>query len=225
MNFTNTIIKNTAMRTTFDNANDAYEYFLDKIILEGISFDNTKALFNVGFTILNPEQNIIKNVERGWKIDYAEAEWQWYLSGDRSIRKLASFYGSIPPIWVKMANRKGHVNSNYGWQWKRNNQIGYVIKKLKKNHNTRHAAISIYDCKEHEHYRKDTPCTYAIQFTIYNDVLNMSVLMRSNDLWYGFCNDQYCFSMIQKLVADKMNMEVGEYYNYAHNLHLYNDKI
>ena len=85
--------------------------------------------------------------------------------------------------------------------------------------------ISIYDCKEHKYYRKDTPCTYAIQFTIYNDVLNMAVLMRSNYLWYGFCNDQYCFSMIQKLVADELNMEVGEYYHYAHNLHLYKDKI
>ena len=63
------------------------------------------------------------------------------------------------------------------------------------------------------------------QFTVVNDMLNMCVTMRSNDLWYGFCNDQYCFSMIQKLVADELNIEVGEYYHYAHNLHLYNDKI
>ena len=71
----------------------------------------------------------------------------------------------------------------------------------------------------------DTPCTYAIQFTIVDNRLNMAVLMRSNDLWYGFCNDQYCFSMIQKLVADRLDIKVGEYYHYAHNLHLYNDKI
>ena len=53
----------------------------------------------------------------------------------------------------------------------------------------------------------------------------MAALMRSNDLWYGFCNDQYCFSMLQKLVADRLDIKVGEYYHYAHNLHLYNDKI
>ena len=152
-------------------------------------------------------------------------QWQWYLSGDPNIKKLGQLYGKIPPIWERMADSKGNVMSNYGWQMYRNNQLDYVIAKLRTEKNTRHAAISIYDCKEHEHYRKDTPCTYAIQFTIYNDVLNMSVLMRSNDLWYGFCNDQYCFSMIQKLVADELNMQVGEYYHYAHNLHLYNDKI
>ena len=41
----------------FKNANEAYEYFYNKITLEGIEFDNTKALFNVGFIIENPLDN------------------------------------------------------------------------------------------------------------------------------------------------------------------------
>ena len=213
------------MRTEFNNADEAYNYFLDRIIVFGVPFGDTKALFNVGFTLKNPLENYIFNKERNWKPDYAEAEWQWYLSGDPNIKKLGELYGKIPPIWERMADSEGNVMSNYGWQMYRNDQLDYVVAKLKNEKDTRHAAISIYDCKEHKYYSKDTPCTYAIQFTIYNDVLNMSVLMRSNDLWYGFCNDQYCFSMIQKLIADRLNMEVGEYYHYAHNLHLYNDKI
>ena len=223
MSITNTIIIN--MRRKFKNADEAYNYFLDKIITDGKDFGGTKALFNVGFTLKNPLENYIFNKERNWKPDYAEAEWQWYLSGDPSIDKLGDIYGKVPPIWERMADSKRCVNSNYGWQMYRNDQLDYVVAKLKNEKDTRHAAISIYDCKEHKYYRKDTPCTYAIQFTIYNDVLNMAVLMRSNDLWYGFCNDQYCFSMIQKLVADRLNIEVGEYYHYAHNFHLYNDKI
>ena len=223
MSITNTIIIN--MRRKFKNADEAYNYFHDKIITEGIKFGNTKALFNVGFTLDKPLENYIFNKERNWKPDYAEAEWQWYLSGDPNIKKLGELYGKIPPIWERMADSKGNVMSNYGWQMYRNDQIDYVVAKLKNNDNTRHAAISIYDCKEHKWYSKDTPCTYAIQFTIVNNRLNMAVLMRSNDLWYGFCNDQYCFSMIQKLVADRINMEVGEYYHYAHNLHLYNNKL
>ena len=74
-------------------------------------------------------------------------------------------------------------------------------------------------------YDYDTPCTYAVQFTILNNELNMSAIMRSNDLWYGFCNDQYCFSQLQKYVAERLNLRVGTYYHFAHNLHLYNDKI
>ena len=37
------------MRRKFKNADEAYNYFLDKIIIDGITFGDTKALFNVGF--------------------------------------------------------------------------------------------------------------------------------------------------------------------------------
>ena len=213
------------MQNKFYNANHAFNYLWDHIQKTGIDFDNTKAIFNCGFRLEDPLDNHIVNPMRDWKADYAEAEWQWYLSGDNSISKLGSIYGKIPPIWVRMANNKGEVNSNYGWQWQRENQLEYVIKKLRKHKETRHAAISIYDCKEHDKYKKDTPCTYAVQFTILNDKLNMSVYMRSNDLWYGFCNDQYCFSMLQKYVAERLSMDIGWYYHHAHNMHIYNDKL
>ena len=211
--------------TTFRNANEAYEYLHNRILIEGIKFGDTKALFDIGFYIANPMDNKIINKERDWKLDYAEAEWEWYLSGDRNIKRLGDLYGKVPEIWKRMANKQGNVMSNYGWQWYRGDQISHVIRKLRTEPDTRHAAISIYDCKEHKKYEKDTPCTYAIQFTILNKRLNMSVVMRSNDLWYGFCNDQYQFSNLQQLIADSLEIEVGTYYHFAHNMHLYNDKI
>ena len=216
---------NTINNKKFQTANEAYEYLHNAIIQHGVEFDNTKALFNVGFYITNPLANEITNKERNWKLDYAQAEWQWYLSGNRNISELGKLYGKTPEIWKRMADSKGNVNSNYGWQWLRNNQIYYVINKLKEKHNTRHAEISIYDCKEHSTYEKDTPCTYAEQFTILHDKLDMCVVMRSNDLWYGFCNDQYCFSELQKMIAHEVGVEVGVYYHFAHNMHLYNDKV
>jgi thymidylate synthase len=134
---------------------------------------------------------------------------------------LEALYGRVPEIWKKMTNDHGDVNSNYGYQWGRHHQLDYTIEKLRRNPNTRQAAISIYDCKEHHLYKNDTPCTYAVQFTIVNNRLNMCVTMRSNDLWYGFCNDQYCFSQLQELVAEELDIEMGIYYHFAHNLHLY----
>ena len=216
--------------TTFRNANEAYEYLHNKILLEGISFDDTKALFNVGFYIADPMDNHIINKERNWKLEYAEAEWQWYLSGDNNIEKLGEIYGKVPEIWKRMADHWGYVNSNYGYQWQRTcwniiSQYERVVQMLEDNPNTRQAALSIYDAKEIWKYENDTPCTYAIQFTILNDRLNMAVTMRSNDLWYGFCNDQYCFSMLQKMIADELKIDLGTYYHFVHNMHLYNNKI
>ena len=211
----------------FKNADRAFHYYVNQILTFGKPFDDTLALFNVGFTIKKPMDNFIHDglKTRNWKQEYAEAEWQWYLSGNRNIHKLEDLYGKVPEIWKRMADECGNVNSNYGWQWERNDQLDYVIDMLKHNPQTRQAAISIYDAKEINAYAKDTPCTYAIQFTIVGQKLNMCITMRSNDLWYGFCNDQYCFSKLQLLVADKLGLLVGEYFHFAHNLHLYNNII
>ena len=216
---------NTIQNKKFRNANEAYEYLHDRIIQDGVDFADTKALFNVGFYITDPMDNKIINKERNWKKDYAEAEWQWYLKGIPYVFELGNIYGKIPEIWKRMADDSGRVNSNYGYQWNREEQLSKVISMLKANPNTRQATISIYDGKEINKYANDTPCTYAVQFTILHGRLDMCVTMRSNDLWYGFCNDQYCFSELQRLVSKQLNIEPGVYYHFAHNMHLYNDKI
>lgn len=213
------------MRTKFKNASEAFDYLYIKIKNTGIDFDNTKALFNVGFYLNRPQETYIRSGFRKWSKEYAQAEWQWYLSSDRRVKTLGEIYGKVPDIWNMMADENGEVNSNYGWQWQREGQLDKVIEKLKSNPNTRHAAISIYDGKEINRYTKDTPCTYAVQFTIIDEKLNMSVYMRSNDLWFGFCNDQYQFSMLQQRVATELGIEVGWYHHHAHNMHLYKDKI
>jgi len=216
---------NTINNKVFRNANEAYEYIHDRILQDGVDFAGTKALFNVGFYITDPKDRKIINKERNWKEDYAEAEWQWYLSGDRNIRALGDIYGKVPEIWKRMANDRGNVNSNYGYQWERNGQLDRVIQMLQDNTDNRQCAVSIYDGKEIDDYSHDTPCTYAIQFTIVHDRLDMCVTMRSNDLWYGFCNDQYQFSKLQEMVSKRLDIETGVYYHFAHNMHLYNDKI
>ena len=215
----------TKIKDEFWNANEAFEYFYKTISKHGINFADTRTLFNIGFTIMKPEVRIIIDSKRKWNHEYAEAEWQWYLSGDKNTKKLGELYGKVPEIWKRMADSNGNVNSNYGWQWQRNDQIGAVINTLKNYRETRQAAISIYDCKEWDNYKYDTPCTYAIQFTIVHNRLNMCVTMRSNDLWFGFCNDQYQFSKLQEMIAKEINMDVGTYYHFVHNLHIYNNKL
>ena len=216
---------NTINNKVFRNANEAYEYIHDRILQDGVAFGDTKALFNVGFYITDPKDRKIINKERKWNEEYAEAEWQWYLSGDNHIKTLGDIYGKVPEIWKRMADDRGYVNSNYGWQWQRYGQLDKVIGQLDFNNETRQAAISIYDGKEISDYAFDTPCTYAIQFTIMHNRLDMCVTMRSNDLWYGFCNDQYQFSMLQDMISLELGIEPGVYYHFAHNMHLYNDKI
>ncbi len=205
----------------FTNANEVFIYYYKYIEKHGILLDNTKCIYNTGFTILNPLDNKITKTFRKWKNSYAELEWEWYLSQNRSVSEIKKH----AKIWDKMHNGDDIVNSNYGYQWNRNNQLDFVIKELTNNPYSRRAVLTIYDGKEHTEHKYDTPCTLNIIFYINNNKLDMSVLMRSNDLWFGFCNDQYCFSKLQQLVSEKLKINIGTYYHYVTNLHLYKQHL
>ena len=121
MNTINTIMKN--IENEFWNADEAFRYFYKTISKHGTKFADTRALFNIGFAMHKPEMRMIPTEFRKWNHEYAEAEWQWYLTGDKNIKKLGEIYGKIPPIWKRMADDKGNVNSNYGYQWQKNKNI------------------------------------------------------------------------------------------------------
>ena len=78
----------TNIETEFYNANEAFEYFYKRISKYGRKFADTRALFNIGFTLHKPKFNTIIDSKRKWNKDYAEAEWQWYLSGMPNIKML-----------------------------------------------------------------------------------------------------------------------------------------
>lgn len=207
------------------NANDAFESLYRQIHFYGQKFANTKALFNCGLCLTQPLENEITASFRKWNKDYAEYEWQWYLSANPDATEIAK----RAPIWKNHMDENGHVRSNYGWQWVRGSQLDRIIDKLHfsliNNIDDRQAVISIYDGKEIDTYQHDTPCTLSIHFQIVNKKLCMTVNMRSNDLWYGFCNDQYCFSKLQQMVAKELGIEIGWYYHFTSNMHLYEDKL
>lgn len=182
-----------------------------------VSPNGTKKLYNVSLLIKHPLINHITHKFRGWNSKYAEREWKWYLSGNRSVEQIKKF----APIWDKMHNGDNLVNSNYGYQWNRNSQLKHVLMQLSSNPNSRQAFITIFDGKEKSEYEFDTPCTNTIGFVVEHNKLCMTVNMRSNDLWFGFCNDQYCFSKLQQMVATVLQLECGWYHHHATDMHLY----
>ena len=206
---------------TYDNATEAFEALYDEIMKNGVDTKlGTKAIYDVGIKLVIPEDRNIKTPWRKWSKTYAEREWKWYMSGNPSVEEIKKF----APTWDKMHNGDNIVNSNYGYQWMRNGQLEKCIQQLKDNKFTRQAWISIFDGKEKDKYTFDTPCTMSIGFNVHplvDNMLNMTVIMRSNDLVYGFCNDQYCFSKLQQLVASELNMQIGTYYHFAHDMHIY----
>lgn len=202
----------------FINANEAFVVLFDEIHRHGREHgDGTKKLRNVGFFIDNPEDSHITVEWRRWNNVYAEREWNWYLSKNPSVTELKKY----APIWDKMHGGNDIVNSNYGILWSEYNQLKRTIKQIREDKHTRQAWVTLFDGKRKEKYVHDTPCTLSIGFSVEDDKLCMTVYMRSNDLWYGFCNDQYCFTNLQRIVAEETGYPIGWYYHHASDMHLY----
>lgn len=206
------------MEIYVNTAEQAFELLYDDIMKYGIDMQNgTKGLYNVSIHLKEPTNRLITTPWRKFSPKYAEREWQWYLSGNPSVHELEKH----APVWKNMHNGNQMVQSNYGWLWNRNGQLDKCIDQLMKDKTTRQAWVTFYDGKEKDNYAFDTPCTIGIGFYIHNNLLNATCVMRSCDLVFGFCNDQYCFTKLQQHVAQALNLEVGEYVHFANNLHIY----
>lgn len=101
-------------------------------------------------------------------------------------------------------------------------QYVHVWRKLQTDSDSRQAIITLWDpTLDNEEQRKDYPCTIAMGFRIRKGKLNMSVLMRSNDVWLGTCYDVFQFTQLQHTFARVLGIEVGTYAHTAWSLHIY----
>lgn len=206
------------MHSLYINATDAFECLYKNIMSNGEPYAGTRAKFNESFVIADPLERVITTPERKFNQSYADYEWDWYLKGDRDAKDISE----RAKIWKQMmVADTTEVNSNYGYFWNYNNQLNRAIDELKSNKETRRAIVVHYHLDELDRYKYDTPCNDVLNFYIKNDRLHLTVFARSIDIWFGFCNDQYCFSKLMEYVSEKTGYKVGHMHWFVTNLHLY----
>lgn len=170
------------------------------------------------FCVADPTKNIVTSDIRRMPMRYAVGELAWYLSGSNRVKDIARFAKK----WEEISDDGEHNNSAYGYRIFSQfgfNQWNYVKKLLTKDPNTRQAVIHIKTPNDSE--TKDTPCTVYLQFFIRKGKLNLSVHMRSNDIWMGVPYDMFSFCFLQMKMAMELGVEIGEYTHYAGSLHMY----
>lgn len=206
------------MQRIYKNATEAFEMLYKYIMAYGDEFAGTKAEFNVYFTIQNPKDKVITTPERKFKEEYANYEYNWYVSGSRDAKEISE----KAKIWKNMMiPGTTNIVSNYGHFWQYNNQLKRVIEELKTNKETRRAIVVHYGIHELDIYKYDTPCNVALNFYVKDEQLHLTIFARSIDLWMGFSNDQYCFAKLMEKVSLETGYEIGEMHFFITNLHIY----
>ena len=105
------------------------------------------------------------------------------------------------------------------------NQIDYVIAKLKESPNSRRAIATTWDP------RKDTvvdevPCLNHFVFMVREGLLDVSVMIRSNDMYGAWPANVYALGDLLTYVSEKTGIKQGTITTLSINAHIYkNDWI
>jgi len=147
----------------------------------------------------------------------------WMMAGRRDVKFPELFNSRIGQY-----SDDGEVfNAAYGHRWREHfgvDQLSEIIKLLKKDPKTRRAVMQMWDPADLTKNTKDMACNTQVFFEIRNGKLNMTVLNRSNDIWYGcYGANAVHFSFMMEFVAIATDVEVGEYRQFSNNLHLYTE--
>lgn len=147
----------------------------------------------------------------------------WILAGRRDVAFLQQFNSKIGQY-----SDDGKVfNAAYGYRLRKHfgrDQLVEVIQLLRRDPGTRQAVLQIWDQADLTKKTKDKACNVEVIFDTRGGHLNMTVMNRSNDLWYGaYGANAVHFSILQEFVACSIGMRTGVYRQISNNLHLYTE--
>ena len=127
---------------------------------------------------------------------------------------------AVGPMFKNYAEDNGMFHGAYGARTQ--DQYAPVIERLKKDPDSRQAVVTIWDpVLDLLPEKRDYPCTVLHQFRIRDNKLNMSVYMRSNDVWLGAAYDFFQFTRVQIAMASVLGVAPGSYTHHVGSLHIY----
>jgi thymidylate synthase len=85
--------------------------------------------------------------------------------------------------------------------------------------------IQLFNAEDIASVHKEVPCTTTMQFFLRDGRLHMAVTLRSNDAYKGLPHDVFCFTMLQEMIARRLGVELGEYYQYVGSMHVYKNDV
>lgn len=223
------------MKMTYNDASQAYLHEL-RNVMDNYEYKSaprgqeTRELLHAQFSIKNPTSKsiITKDEERNKVIaSYLEKEFKWYMLCNRKADSAPSKF------WLKIADKDGNINSNYGhlvfedksegggitpWSWAKES--------LLKDNDTRQAILRFNKPKHCVEGNKDFVCTMYANFHIRDNRLHMVTRMRSADLFTGPVYDIPFFIKLQEMMLNELQtegleLEMGEFTFSADSLHIY----
>lgn len=179
----------------------------------------TREILGVSLRISKPRARLSRSENRG-KPFSALGELLWYLARSDKLDFIFPYVEQYKKDAVG-----GIIEGAYGPRLFAMrgaiDQIANVAELLVKKPTTRRAVIQLFNAEDIATDHKEIPCTTTLQFFIRDGCLHMSTTLRSNDAYWGLPHDVFCFTMIQEMLARRLQVDLGEYYQYVGSMHVY----
>lgn len=206
-----------------DLIEDVYKHFDYECSPRG---EPIREKLNVSFTLTDPRNRIPYLPERNYSISYLCAEATWYFAGRKDVAWIAPY----SPFWLDVTEDGVSANSAYGSRIfakhdriDNGSHIQYdrVLEELRRDHDSRRAVIYLTQSSDHFHCKKDIGCATTLQAFIRDKKLHMTATLRSNDVILGVPYDVSAFTLIQEMLANDLDVELGSYHHFASSMHCY----
>jgi len=154
----------------------------------------------------------------------------WMLAGRNDASTLNHY---VRDFGNRFAENDGKIHDAYGRRWRTAfgfDQLDVVVQKLIENPDDRQCVIAMWDptpnglgaendlCGEWQ----TRPCNTHIYLRVREDVLDMTVCCRSNDMiWGGNGANAVHFSVLLEYLAARIDVGVGTMYQLSNNAHVY----
>jgi Thymidylate synthase len=165
----------------------------------------------------------------------------WMLAGRNDVAWPAFFASRMKTF----SDDGTTLHGAYGYRWRRwfgYDQLALIIQELKDKPDSRRCVLSMWDASIEKYDSdpemtyltkgcdlrkaiaggKDVPCNTAAYVDIRGGRLNLTVLCRSNDMYWGaYGANAVHFSVLQEYLAAAVGAPIGKLYQFSNNYHAY----
>lgn len=173
----------------------------------------------------HPKECFVGDPVRDANPFFALAEAFWLLAG----RDDTAFLDHYVKTFGERYSDNGILLGSYGKRWRKHfgfDQLTALIGKLRADPNTRQAVLQMWEPNDLLVTAKDRPCNTSVIFRIRKGNLDILITNRSNDIINGMMGyNPTQFSMLQRVVADQLGIQVGKYWVCSNDAHIYVDDL
>jgi thymidylate synthase len=102
----------------------------------------------------------------------------------------------------------------------------YVIPILKKDSNSRRAMAIISDpIKDAKVENTEVPALVSVLFKVKNNQLLVTLIMRSNDMFFGWPANVFQVFKLQEYVAEQLKLDAGPITTFSFSAHIFEDQF